>query len=430
MFNLNDKLKNKKILIYGYGKSGQASFKYLKKNNKISVYDDNKKIKKFSISFKKIRISEFNYIVLSPGIDINKCKLKNYIKKNKRKIITDLDIFHLNNPKNLKITITGTNGKSTTAKLLFKILKDQNKDVKLIGNIGIPVLSRNKINHSTIFVIEASSYQIDYSQYFKTDYAFILNIRPDHLERHKSIQNYASAKFKLILNQNKNFYAFVENNKYLNQQIKKHKIKSKIIKINTNYSKLKKLISNSYFDNINNLTNLSFILEFAKVYKLNKSKLFNTVNRFKGLDFRQQVIYKNNFVTIINDSKSTSFSSSVNLLKSYKNIFWILGGLAKKGDKLELSSKYYKNIKGYIFGKDKSFFEKKLNNKIKSNTYKNLENILKKIFQEIKLKKNKHSYILFSPSAASFDKFKNFEDRGNYFNYLIKKLKFIKKIND
>jgi len=430
MFNLNDNLKNKKFLIYGYGKSGKASFNYLKKNNKISIYDDNKKIKKFSLSFKKVRVKEFDYIVLSPGIDINKCKLKNYLKKNKRKIVTDLDIFQLNNPKNLKITITGTNGKSTTANLLFKILKDQNKDVKLIGNIGIPALSKNKIRPNTIFVIEASSYQIDYSQYFKTDYAFILNIRPDHLERHKSIQKYTNAKFKLILNQNKDSHAFIENNKYLNQQIKKYKISSKIIKINKNYNNIKKVITNSYFDNINNLTNLSFILEFAKVYKLNKSKLFNTVNLFKGLDFRQQVIYKNKFVTIINDSKSTSFSSSVNLLKSYKNIFWIVGGLAKKGDKLELSSKYYKNIRGYIFGKDKSFFVKKLNNKIKSNTYKNLENILKKIVQEVRLKKNKHSYILFSPSAASFDEFKNFEDRGNYFNNLIKKLKFVKKIND
>ena len=86
MFNLNDNLKNKKILIYGYGKSGQASFKYLKKNNKISIYDDNKKVKKSSISFKKIRISEFDYIVLSPGININKCKLKNYIKRLFKKI--------------------------------------------------------------------------------------------------------------------------------------------------------------------------------------------------------------------------------------------------------------------------------------------------------------------------------------------------------
>ncbi len=429
MFNLNDNIKNKKFLIYGYGKSGRASYNYLKKKNKILIYDDNKKLKKFFISLKKIKLTEFDYIVLSPGIDISKCRLKNYLKKNKKKIITDLDIFYLNNPNNLKITITGTNGKSTTAKLLFKILKDQNKDVKLVGNIGIPVLSKNKIKSSTIFVIEASSYQIDYSQYFKTDYAFILNISPDHLERHKSIQKYTQAKFKLILNQNKNFYAFVENNKYLNRQIKKYKVRSKIIKINKNDNKIKKLIFNSYFDNINNLKNLTFILRFAKVYKLNKSKLLKTVNLFKGLDFRQQVIYKNKFVTIVNDSKSTSFSSSVNLLKSYKNIFWILGGLAKKGDKLELPSKYYKNIKGYIFGKDQSFFKKKLSNKIKSSSHSNLENILKKIAKEIKLNKNKHSHILFSPSAASFDKFKNFEDRGNYFNYLIKKIKFIKKIN-
>ena len=429
MFNLNDNIKNKKFLIYGYGKSGRASYNYLKKKNKILIYDDNKKLKKFFISLKKIKLTEFDYIVLSPGIDISKCRLKNYLKKNKKKIITDLDIFYLNNPNNLKITITGTNGKSTTAKLLFKILKDQNKDVKLVGNIGIPVLSKNKIKSSTIFVIEASSYQIDYSQYFKTDYAFILNISPDHLERHKSIQKYTQAKFKLILNQNKNFCAFVENNKYLNRQIKKYKVRSKIIKINKNDNKIKKIIFNSYFDNINNLKNLTFILRFAKVYKLNKSKLLKTVNLFKGLDFRQQVIYKNKFVTIVNDSKSTSFSSSVNLLKSYKNIFWILGGLAKKGDKLELPSKYYKNIKGYIFGKDKNFFKKKLNNKITSRSYSNLESILKKIAKEIKLNKNKHSHILFSPSAASFDKFKNFEDRGHYFNYLIKKIKFIKKVN-
>ena len=429
MFNSSDNLKNKKFLIYGYGKTGFATCNYLKKNNTIFIYDDNKKIKKFFISFKKIQLKEFDYIVLSPGIDINKCKLKRYLKKNKKKIITDLDIFYLKNPNNLKITITGTNGKSTTAKLLYNILKDQNKEVMLAGNIGTPILSKSNIKPNTIFVIEASSYQIDYSQYFKTDYAFILNISPDHLERHKSIQRYAHTKFKLVLNQNKNFYAFIENNQYLNKEIKKYKIKSNIIKINQNHKKIKKLISNSYFDNINNLNNLSFILAFAKIHKLNKSKLFKSVNLFKGLDFRQQVIYKNNSVTIINDSKSTSFSSSINLLKSYKNIFWIVGGLAKKGDKFELPSKYYRNIKCYIFGKDKELFKRKLGKKILSMPCNSLENILKKIIQDIKLNKNKHLHVLFSPAAASFDKFKNFEDRGNYFNYLVKKIKFIRKID-
>ena len=205
MFNLKDHLNNKKFLIYGYGASGRASYNYLKKKNKISVYDDNKKSIRLFTTLKKIKLTQFDYIVISPGIDINKCKLKNYLKKNRKKIITDLDIFYLNNPNNLKITITGTNGKSTTAKLLFKILKDQNKDVKLVGNIGIPILSKNRIKPSTIFVIEASSYQIDYSQYFKTNYAFILNISPDHLERHNSLQKYTYAKFKLIINQKKKF---------------------------------------------------------------------------------------------------------------------------------------------------------------------------------------------------------------------------------
>tara|TARA_B100001173_G_scaffold96109_1_gene83168 strand:+ start:16 stop:1308 length:1293 start_codon:yes stop_codon:yes gene_type:complete len=429
MFNLKDNLKNKKFLIYGYGISGSSVHSYLKKNNEILIYDDNKKPNKFYTSLKKIKITEFDYIVLSPGIDINQCKLKNYLKRNRSKIITDLDIFYLNNQKNLKITITGTNGKSTTAKLLFEILRDQKKDVILAGNIGIPILSKRKIKPSSIFVIEASSYQLEYSKYFKTDYALILNISPDHLERHKSIQKYTQAKFKLILNKSKNYYAFIENNKYLNQEIKKYENISKIIKINKNNTRIKKLISNSYFDNINNLNNLSFIFEFAKIYKLNKSKLIKTVNSFKGLAFRQQVIYKSKLVTIINDSKSTSFSSSINLLKSYKNIYWILGGQAKKGDIFNLPSKYFKNIKCYIFGKDLNFFKKKLNNKKLSISFGRLENILNKIAKQIKLKKYNHSYILFSPSAASFDKFKNFEERGRYFNFLIKKIKFIKKIN-
>ena len=90
------------------------------------------KLKKFFISSKKIKITDFDYIVLSPGIDIDKCSLKNYLKKNRNKIITDLDIFHLNNPNNLKITITGTNGKSTTAKLLFEILPKASNSVPSI----------------------------------------------------------------------------------------------------------------------------------------------------------------------------------------------------------------------------------------------------------------------------------------------------------
>ena len=116
------------------------------------------------------------------------CKLSKFLKLYKKKIYTDLDVF-FTFYKNKCITITCTNGKSTTAKILYEVLKDQKKDVRLIGNIGNPPLNEKKISKNTIFVIEASSYQLDYSQLFSSKYSIILNIKPDHLERHKTLQN-------------------------------------------------------------------------------------------------------------------------------------------------------------------------------------------------------------------------------------------------
>ena len=137
---------NKKILIYGLGKSGLSTYQFLKNKNDIFLYDDyqskikDKNIKKKIIDFKNISKVKFDRILLSPGIDINKCKLSKFLKKNLKIIYSDLDVFY-NFYKNDCITITGTNGKSTTCQLLFEILSKQKLDVKLAGNIGIPILS-------------------------------------------------------------------------------------------------------------------------------------------------------------------------------------------------------------------------------------------------------------------------------------------------
>lgn len=439
MLNFKDKLKNKKILIYGFGKTGRSCFNFLKKNNKITIYDDNhkilpKKIKNYYFLKKNnIKKNFYEYIVISPGIDINKCNLKSFLSSNKSKIITDLDLFYFKNIKNTKITITGTNGKSTTSKLLYEVLKRHKKNVKLIGNIGKPVLNQKAKNSKTIFVVEASSYQIEYSKYYKTDYSMILNISPDHLERHKTMQNYVNAKFKLIKNQKKNGYAYIpKDNKYLKKILLNTKKKPKIIFVNfRNIKNIKSSIINPYFKKINNLQNLSFILEISKKLGLHKKKILRSLNSFCGLKFRQQIIYENKNLSIINDSKSTSFSSSVNLLKSHNNIFWIVGGLYKKGDNFNLNKKYHKFIKVYIYGKNRKNFINQFKNKVKFKVFRNIKGVLKEIINDIRygnFNKNKRE-ILFSPSAASFDTFKNFEERGMYFNFLIKKLNFIKKIN-
>ena len=436
MLELANQFNNQNILIYGFGKSGRACFKYLRKNNKIEIYDDKKSsipknLKKNSINKTKLTSVNFDRIVVSPGIDINKCTLKKYLSKNKSKIISEMDIFYLNNIKNKKITITGTNGKSTTSKLLHDVLKKHGKDVRLVGNIGNPLLSEKNIKPQTIFVIEASSYQIEYSKYFKTDFAIILNISPNHLERHRTFKNYIKSKSRLIKSQKKNSFAFIEkNNNFLKEELKKNKINSKIIKVNLKISnKIKKKIKNSYFENKNNLNNLKFVLEISKKLKLKNQKVFKVVNSFKELNFRQQILYKNKKLLIINDSKSTNFSSSINLLESYKNIYWLVGGRFKKGDNFVLNKKYYKNINAYIFGKRKIFFVKNLINKIKYKTFDNIERALVEIIIDAKKNNLSPVNIIFSPSAASFDQFSNFEERGKNFNYLVRKLKIISKIN-
>ena len=428
----------KKILIYGLGKSGLSSYYFLKKNNNLYLYDDDKKIfkekkiKKIFIRPENIFKNNFDFIVISPGININTCSLKNFLKKNLKKIITDLDIFYSHYFKNRNITITGTNGKSTTAKILFDILKNQKFDARLTGNIGNPILSEKKITSKTIFVIEASSYQIEYSKKFKANYALILNISPDHLERHGTFINYVKSKFKLFSNQTKQDYSFFDiKNKYLKKEIKKSKIYSQIIKVDTkSINKHIRRIKNPYFLTEGHQNNLAFIFAIAKKLRLKKTNLFKVINNFKGLKYRQQIIYQSKELTLINDSKATSYSSSINILKSLKKVFWIVGGVPKFGDQFFMTKKDCINFKVYIYGKNRNYFIKQLKNKMDYQSFNYLKDALKKIIFDIKNeKKNEHKTILFSPSAASFDSFKNFEDRGKKFNILVKKLNLKKLIN-
>ena len=416
----------KKILIYGLGKSGISSYKFLKNKAKIYLFDDNRKknlkISQKQIKFREVRKIKLDRIIISPGIDITNCKLSNFLKKNFSKIYTDLDIFS-SFYKNESITITGTNGKSTTATILYKVLLDQKKDVRLIGNIGNPVLSEKRITKRTTFVIEASSYQLDYSKIFRSKYAIILNIRADHIERHRSLRNYINAKFKLLESQTKNCIAYVKkNDEYINQKVKSKKFNCKIIKVDTKkVDAIFKSISNDYFLTETNKENLSFVIKVSKKLKLKKRLVFQTIQNFKGLKYRQQITFKNKNLTIINDSKSTSFSSTESILKAKSNIFWLLGGIHKKNDKLKMKKKDFNNVKAFVFGRNNKFFNKELKYKIKFKNFNNLNGALRSIFSLIKKDKVNHNTILFSPCAASFDSFKNFEDRGFYFNKLIKK---------
>ena len=193
-----------------------------------------------------------------------------------------------------------------------------------------------------------------------------------------------------------------------------------------NYNKLnyfRKKINNNYLLDKNNLNNIHFVYKISKIFKIPDYIIFKSLNLFKGLNFRKQIIIDKPELKIINDSKSTSFSSTNALLSSYENIYWIVGGMYKKGDKFELKRKYYKNVKAYIIGLNKKNFANQFKHKIKFKYSKNLKKAILIIKNDIKKDPN-YKTILFSPAAASFDQFKNFEQRGNYFNSLVKKINF------
>ncbi len=427
MKNISNIFLKKKILVYGLGKSGLSTLKFLQNKCEIYAYDDSikkvefPKIKKKIIKFNKISKLKFDKIILSPGIDINNCKLSSFLKKNRERIHTDFDVF-FSFYRNDCITITGTNGKSTTCQILYEVLKKQKFDVRLVGNIGTPILSVKNINKKTLFVIEASSYQLEYSKIFKSNYAVILNISPDHIERHKTLNQYTKAKFKLLKSQIKGDLAFVKkSDKLINKELKLCNFKSKIIKVNTkSREKFFKKIHNRYFLNETNKENLSFVYQISKKLNLNKKLILDVIEKFKGLKYRQQIIYNRNKLTIINDSKSTSFSSTIGVLKANESIYWLLGGIPKKGDKFTLPKKYFSKIRAFVYGKNYLFFNRQLKNKVKFENFKNLKIALKKIFLLSHKEKSINKIILFSPCAASFDSFRNFEDRGMYFNKLVK----------
>ena len=256
-------LKNYSFLIYGLGASGHSVVKYFKEKNfsNYNIWDDNIKIRK-KFKFKTSpnlskTLKEVDFIVLSPGISLKKTKNKKKLEKYKKKIITDLDLLYLNNKKNKSIVVTGSNGKSTTCKIIAHLLKKNNFNTKLGGNIGIPVLNL-KIKKNMIFVIEASSFQLSHSKFLHPDYAILLNITNDHLDWHGSKQNYIRSKLKIFNLQNKNNYALI--NKKYEDFFKKNKYLSKLISLKSNdYKKIKAQIRNNYLKSSANEENMNFV---------------------------------------------------------------------------------------------------------------------------------------------------------------------------
>ena len=165
---------------------------------------------------------------------------------------------------------------------------------------------------------------------------------------------------------------------------------------------------------------MSFVLALTKLLRISEKSFLRSLTTFVGLPHRYEIFLKRKNCVFINDSKATSFEASKFALKNSKNIYWIVGGLPKKGDSFILKNIKKNIIKSYIIGKNTIFFKNQINKHIDYFIAKNLKNAIVKVFKDIKLYKKKNNSILLSPASASFDQYVNFEKRGNEFKKLSK----------
>ena len=443
-------LKNKNIGILGLGLTGISAINFFKDNSKkMIVWDDVKKIRN-NITLNDIEILNLNFpknlkqielLFVSPGIKPNHSIIK-LAKKYKINIIGDLDLFWQKESKNNNtfIFITGSNGKSTVTALIHHLLISAKKQAIIGGNIGVPVLQLKPDVKPNIFVIEASSFQLDAVKNIKPNMSILTNISPDHIDWHGNYEKYIISKENLFMNQDSNDIAIIniDNEEALKvcNRISNRKVKPKIIKIS-----LKKKSQNTIyieegkvFDNLNNnnvfisdIKNLTFLIgshnieniliSIASVKNLGvtNEEIKKYLPTFKGLSHRLELIYKDSKLKIINDSKSTNLVSCKVALNCFENIIWIAGGI-RKDEKFSYLKDNINSIKvAYFIGESADEFVNYFGDYFYCKNVKNLKNAVRDAMNFTK-SIGDDSTILFSPACSSYDQFLSYEQRGIFFS--------------
>ena len=454
---------NKKVGILGLSRTGISSIKFLKKKGfDVFGWDDNKKIlskiKKNGLNIQilnKANLKKMTFLLVSPGIP-SSGKKKHVILKQARKekveIVNDIELFFRFNPEEKYIGVTGTNGKSTTVCLLNHILKKLKIHNSLSGNIGKPVFDL-KFYKQRFNILEISSFQLESMTRTRFNVAVLLNISKDHIERHKNFQKYISEKIKIFNNQSENDFSIIgvddKVTSYLVKKLKK-KLNSKIITISGKnnsadiYVKNRKLIINlnlgkkKVFKKINieqfkNFLGKHNYQNIAAVYAiilslgfLDWKKIENSIKSFKILPHRLQKIRKVCDITFINDSKATNIDATDQALKNFNNIYWILGGRIKEKNLQKLKKHFFRIKHVFLVGETKFLYEKYLRNFLECTIVKNLAEAVKLSYflakEKIKKEKVKPSIILLSPACSSLDEWRDFEERGNAFIKIVKRI--------
>ncbi len=446
-------MKKKEIVVLGAGKSGLgASILAKKKGYNVLLSEKNKlsqeiknTLKKYEIDWeeKTHSINKFldaECIIKSPGIP-DDIPLIHKLKQEKIPVISEIEFASKYTTAQI-IGITGTNGKTTTASLIYHLMNEAGLNVCLAGNIGNSFAEQVAKKKYDYYVLELSSFQLDGIDKFLPHVAIITNISPDHLDRYdEDFQKYISSKMRIFKNQKENdFLIYNMDDEVTHKAIKEKGTVSKIVPFSTK----KKIENGTSFEspyiktqihktqnkmNIqdlnlqgrHNLLNAMAAITVADILKISNETIRKSLMSFKGVEHRLEHVLKIKDVKYINDSKATNINATYFALESIKtNIIWIAGGVDKGNDYSLLMPFVRKKVKAIVcLGTDNSklvnTFNPFVRNMIETQSMTEAVKIASKLA-------DRNETVLLSPACASFDLFKNYEERGLLFKEAIRKL--------
>ena len=443
-----------RIVIIGGGESGVGAAYLANKKGYEVFLSDYKKIEekyrnillKNEIDFEEgghslEKFYKANEIIKSPGIS-EESELILKIKSKKIPIVSEIE-FAFRFTSSIIISVTGSNGKTTTSSLIYHILKKSGLNVGLAGNIGNSFSFLIAENEFDYVVLELSSFQLDNINHFNSFISVLTNISPDHLERYDyNFENYVDSKFKIVSNHTKeNYFVFNSDDKKINSELKARKInstkisfstsdneslnkaciKNQAINININNNNLMIPIENLSLQGNHNIQNSMAAATVAKILNISDNNIRESLGNFKSIEHRLEHVLTIQKVKYVNDSKATNVNAVYYALDSMKSpTVWIVGGVDKGNNYEELLPLVREKVKAIIcIGIDNSkiiqsfspFVEKIIECSKMSDAVKNAYRMA-----------DPKDTVLLSPACSSFDLYKNFEDRGTQFKNAVRKL--------
>jgi UDP-N-acetylmuramoylalanine--D-glutamate ligase len=449
---------DKRVAVFGLGGSGIVTAQALMAGGaQVEAWDDSEASRRIAseakltlVDLSTVDFSRYTALVLSPGVPLTHPKPHWTVEKAKTasvEVIGDVELFCRERlayaPLAPFVAITGTNGKSTTTALIAHLLRVAGRDVAMGGNIGTAILALDPPSNDRVHVIECSSYQIDLAPSLKPTIGVLLNLTPDHLDRHGTMAHYASVKERLvaasdtaIIGVDDDWCRAIADRCEADQHMVVRLSVERALETGINrrgteiywtclgeQRGIADLSGIPTLRGVHNAQNAAAAIAAVSALGVSDDAIREGLKSFPGLEHRLEVIGHIGKAVCINDSKATNADATEKALASFgEGIFWIAGGRAKEGGILPLQPYFERIEKAYLIGEAADDFAKTLKSHVAYVISETLEAAVEQAAHDAQASASAQPCVLLSPACASFDQFKNFERRGAQFRSLVEAL--------